>query len=510
MVERVPGTGGADAVRAFALSLGVLLGFVGTLAAALVVRLVRPSRLDRALCARAAAAAAIAQTQPRRVRPSTVLPDGFLACGAVRLDPARPLGTVAPGAELFGGKLEDGRAVTVKRVCKRVRGAAAAHDAAFLVQTECLCRAAVTVYALEEDLVAYFFAITPCRETLAAWIQRRAKVVADAGEVEEEKENGDDKGGNEENKRRVPVVVTAELSHLMLGIAKGIQWLHQHGLVHGDLSPEKIVIDQCGNPRICDFGFVSQQQQQEAPSDSQLPPLQPPKSNNNAPRTPGWVTPEVLRNGEDAVSCAADAFALGCLFQCMATGQHPFGYTAAERDAHVAAFAPDFAPLSTAPLLLHLVQMLVRRDPAQRALVDDAVGHIFFWPLKKRIDFVCTVFERLDSEPPTALVRRQMEEYLGRLPELRAWQHRVDPCLFGDSTNRRVVAYETRSDVLRLIRNKARHFHDLDPREKALLVSFPEGFFRYFDDRFPALFVCVFEFICHTLSHEPCFNGIYF
>lgn len=477
--------GATDVVRAFALSLGILLGFVGTLAAGLLLRLCRPSSIERDLRSRAAAAAAVAAAEGwgagavcRHVQPSTVLADGVVACGLVRCDTAHCLGTVCPGAELFRGTLEDGRSVTVKRVSKALRGAAAEHEAAFFVATECVCKGAVSCYALEEDAAWFYFAFTPCRETLAAWVLRHR----DAAEV-----------------------ASPECAHLMLGLARGVQWLHQHGFVHGDLSPEKVVVDTCGNPRICDFGLVVQEQaqpQSSAPTHAQ--------AHTHAPRTPGWQAPEVLAHGDGAVSCAADVFALGCMFQCMATGRHPFGDTAAERDARVAAYAPDFARLGRAPLLLHLVQMAVRREAAQRALADDVVGHMFFWPLKKRIDFVCAVSERLDSAPGDALVKAQMEEYLGRLPELHRWQSRVAPCLFGDSTNRRVVAYTTHSDVLRLIRNKARHFHDLDGCEKALLVSFPDGFFRYFDDRFPALFVCVYEFVCHTLSNEPGFNNIYF
>jgi len=45
---------------------------------------------------------------------------------------------------------------------------------------------------------------------------------------------------------------------LWQGVIEGVNYLHNRSpaLVHGDLKPGNILIDNCGNARICDFGLV--------------------------------------------------------------------------------------------------------------------------------------------------------------------------------------------------------------------------------------------------------------
>lgn len=42
---------------------------------------------------------------------------------------------------------------------------------------------------------------------------------------------------------------------ILLGIAEGLLYLHRKGYMHGDLKPENIMLDHCGNPVIIDFGL---------------------------------------------------------------------------------------------------------------------------------------------------------------------------------------------------------------------------------------------------------------
>ncbi|PVG01331.1 kinase-like protein [Serendipita vermifera] len=45
---------------------------------------------------------------------------------------------------------------------------------------------------------------------------------------------------------------------LLLGTARGVQYLHTHEppLIHGDIKPSNILIADGGVPKICDFGFA--------------------------------------------------------------------------------------------------------------------------------------------------------------------------------------------------------------------------------------------------------------
>ncbi|KAI5120412.1 hypothetical protein M0805_006913 [Coniferiporia weirii] len=46
-----------------------------------------------------------------------------------------------------------------------------------------------------------------------------------------------------------------DLQQMILGIAKGIEYLHDNDIVHSDIKPENILISSSGRPRICDFGI---------------------------------------------------------------------------------------------------------------------------------------------------------------------------------------------------------------------------------------------------------------
>ena len=477
---------------AAALVAGVLVGGAATSCVLVLVcaSSALPSRMEHDLTARAAVARVAEAKEHGAVSQPAVNSDGSVAVGMISMYPSEPLGTVARGVELYRGVLDDGRAVTVKRVDRAVRGATTERELELMVAME-MPRNVVSYYALERDADHLYLALTPCTCTLDAWVAWRMKRAAATHRLS----------------------LTFNLICTMHGIARGLQWLHRNGIVYGDVAPNKILIDSQGNPRLCDLAlakYAATPSQQLYQQQAQKQDKEGDEDEQEFGGTRGWAAPEVLVQGRRAVSAASDVFSLGCLYQYMTSGEHPFGSTAEEREATMLHGEPDYAQLAAYPRLLHLVQMATRKDPAQRALMSDVINHILFWPRKKYIDFACTVFDRLNSEPEGSPVKQQLEAYLSQLPELHNWRERVPPCLFEDRTNKRVVAYTTHSDVLRLIRNKACHYRDLDRRERAVLGSYPDGMYHFFDTRFPSLFVCVYEFVLHTLSNEPCFNTTYF
>ncbi|KAJ7472653.1 TKL/TKL-ccin protein kinase, partial [Mycena latifolia] len=42
---------------------------------------------------------------------------------------------------------------------------------------------------------------------------------------------------------------------LVRGVASGLQYLHAHDIVHGDLKVQNVLVDERGSPCICDFGI---------------------------------------------------------------------------------------------------------------------------------------------------------------------------------------------------------------------------------------------------------------
>ncbi|KAF7368658.1 TKL/TKL-ccin protein kinase [Mycena venus] len=48
---------------------------------------------------------------------------------------------------------------------------------------------------------------------------------------------------------------TADKEKMVLGVAYGLEYLHRHEIVHGDLKVHNVLIDKHGTPCICDFGI---------------------------------------------------------------------------------------------------------------------------------------------------------------------------------------------------------------------------------------------------------------
>lgn len=93
---------------------------------------------------------------------------------------------------------------------------------------------------------------------------------------------------------------------LFESVVEGVAAMHAAGLVHRDLKPGNILLDQDGVPVLVDFGLSA-------------------RTGGDEPRggTPGWSAPEQF-NGLNEVKPPADIFALGVLFYQMLTGVAPF------------------------------------------------------------------------------------------------------------------------------------------------------------------------------------------
>src|SRR3954452_4853068 len=95
-------------------------------------------------------------------------------------------------------------------------------------------------------------------------------------------------------------------------VASGLDVLHENGLVHRDLKPGNILIDQMGTPFIADFGLAKDHQHQGTV-------LTRP---GQALGSMDSMAPEQIRGEE--VSAATDVYALACLLFELRTGRPPF------------------------------------------------------------------------------------------------------------------------------------------------------------------------------------------
>ena len=96
-------------------------------------------------------------------------------------------------------------------------------------------------------------------------------------------------------------------------LLSGLQALHKNGIIHCNLKPSNILIDEYGNVKICDFKKSLKVSTMNAALI---------KKNKNA-MTPCYTAPELFQ--EDGLySFKSDLWALGCIMYELAVGQVPF------------------------------------------------------------------------------------------------------------------------------------------------------------------------------------------
>ncbi|CAM8939714.1 unnamed protein product [Rhodiola kirilowii] len=103
-----------------------------------------------------------------------------------------------------------------------------------------------------------------------------------------------------------------KLHEIALGTAKGIEYLHQgcdHKILHFDIKPHNILLDQNFNPKVCDFG----QAKLCAKDQSAV-------SMETARGTMGYIAPEVYSRNFGTVSAKSDVYSFGMLLLEMVGG----------------------------------------------------------------------------------------------------------------------------------------------------------------------------------------------
>jgi Protein kinase domain len=100
---------------------------------------------------------------------------------------------------------------------------------------------------------------------------------------------------------------------LMAEVARALEYAHSHGVIHRDLKPGNILLDQDGRARVTDFGLAKKLE-----SDSEL------TGSGQVMGTPSYMSPEQARGNHSEVGTAADVYALGATLYALLTGRPPF------------------------------------------------------------------------------------------------------------------------------------------------------------------------------------------
>jgi len=94
---------------------------------------------------------------------------------------------------------------------------------------------------------------------------------------------------------------TREIIQLVLQVADAINYAHQNFIIHKDIKPNNVLIDQLGKPKVVDFGIAS------------LDELETSQTGNLTAQiyTPDYASPEQIRN--ENITANTDVFSLAAL-----------------------------------------------------------------------------------------------------------------------------------------------------------------------------------------------------
>ncbi|MDA8018907.1 MAG: protein kinase [Thermoanaerobaculia bacterium] len=147
-------------------------------------------------------------------------------------------------------------------------------------------------------------------------------------------------------------------------IAAGLDYAHDHGIVHRDVKPANILLTSDGRPKITDFGLVKVMTSELTTTGTVL-------------GTPAYMSPEQVVG--ESVDGKSDQFSFAVLLYAMLTGVQPFRaehpsailyLIVHERPRPPRELNPDLPPAVDKVLLRGLAKKPEERFPSCTALVD--------------------------------------------------------------------------------------------------------------------------------------------
>src|SRR5256885_439477 len=119
-------------------------------------------------------------------------------------------------------------------------------------------------------------------------------------------------GQLDEVAKRQPIPIRQAVE-LIAKVARTVHYAHEHGILHRDIKPGNILLDQKDEPHLTDFGLA---RLVETESTVKRP--------MEVLGTPSYMTPEQAVGNNDAVSSVTDVYGLGAVLYQLLTGQPPF------------------------------------------------------------------------------------------------------------------------------------------------------------------------------------------
>ncbi|KAM6972362.1 serine/threonine-protein kinase/endoribonuclease IRE1 [Aplochiton taeniatus] len=394
--------------------------------------------------------------------------------GKISFSPSEVLGHGTEGTFVFRGSF-DGRRVAVKRIlpeCFEV----AEREVQLLRESDTHPNV-IRYFCTERDRLFTYIAIELCAATLQQYV--------------------------EEPSRFPELSAVTLLEQTMCGLSH----LHSLNIVHRDLKPRNILLSSPGplgrvRALISDFGLCKRITAGRTSFSLR----------SGIPGTEGWIAPEVLRDTPgNNPTAVVDVFSAGCVFYFVVSGgQHPFG-DALRRQSNILTgeytLSHFMEEMHDDVIARHLIELMISADPESRPSTSCVLKHPFFWTPEKQLLFFQDVSDRIEKEPVDSPIVVRLET-AGRAVVRTNWRMHISAPLQTDLRRFRTYKGNSVRDLLRAMRNKKHHYHELPAEVQETLGEVPEGFVSYFTSRFPRLLLHTHNAL-HTCAHERLFHPYY-
>jgi WD40 repeat protein len=165
-------------------------------------------------------------------------------------------------------------------------------------------------------------------------------------------------------------------------IAEAVHYAHGKGILHRDLKPQNVMVDERDEPRVTDFGLAKRV---GAQSDLTL--------TGTAVGSPSYMSPEQALGHNARVGVTADVYSIGAILYEMLTGRPPFQAASAVETMQQVISAEPAAPRRVNPAVPRDLETIclhcLEKDPARRyasarALAEDCARFLNQEPIRAR------------------------------------------------------------------------------------------------------------------------------